>query len=103
MTKPQHKNACSGGNSIFKYGKPFLSHHCYTLNLCDLCLSEEKKIIKTIIHFHYVNYLATPLYKNPCTGGHEIYNFGGQFLGNHYFIHSLSDVCLGVEKIFIEK
>ena len=46
MSTPKYKNACSGGNLIYKYGKPFLSHHCYTINVCDLCLSEEKKIIK---------------------------------------------------------
>ena len=32
------------------------------------------------------------------TGGHEIYNFGRPFLGHQYYIHSLSDLCLGVEK-----
>ena len=90
MTKPQHKNACSGGNSIFKYGKPFLSHPCYTLNLCDLCLSEEKKIIKTMIHFHYATYLATLLHKNPCTGGHEITISVDSFLE----IITLFTVCL---------
>ena len=27
------------------------------------------------MHFQYTTYMATPLHKNPCSGGHEIYNF----------------------------
>ena len=42
--------------------------------------------------------MATPLQKNPCPGGHEIYNFGRPFLGHHYYLLGLSDLCLGVEK-----
>ena len=35
------------------------------------------------------------------SGGLEIYNFGSPFLGHHYFILSLSDLCLGEgKKIF---
>ena len=30
--------------------------------------------------------------------GHEINNFGRPFLGHHYDILGLSDLCLGVEK-----
>ena len=44
--------------------------------------------------------MATPQHKTPYPGVHEIYNFGRPFLGHHYFIHSLSDLCLEVEKIF---
>ena len=50
--------------------------------------------------FHYITYLATPYHKNSCPGDHEIYNFGGPFLGHHYYILSLCDLCLGVEKYF---
>ena len=40
----------------------------------------------------------------PAQGGHESYNFGRPFLGHHYYVHSLSDLCLGVEeKIFKER
>ena len=39
-----------------------------------------------------------PQHRNPCPGGHEIYNFGRPFLGHHNYIHSLSVLCLGVEK-----
>ena len=45
-----------------------------------------------------MTYLATPLHKNPCPGGYIIYNFGGPFLGHHYYNLSFSDLCLGVEK-----
>ena len=42
--------------------------------------------------------MATRSNKNPCPGGHEIYNFGRPFIVHHYYILSLSDLCLGVEK-----
>ena len=49
-----------------------------------------------------MTYMATPKHKNPYPDGHEIYNFGRPFLGHHNYIHSLSDLCLGVKKmIFI--
>ena len=34
--------------------------------------------------FYYMTYMNTPQHKNPCQGGHEIYNFGRPFLGHHY-------------------
>ena len=49
------------------------------------------------MYFHYITYMATPQHKNPWSGGHEIYNFGGPFLGHHYYTLSLSDLCLGVK------
>ena len=42
----------------------------------------------------YVHTLA----QEPLVWGHEIHNFGRPFLGYHYYILSLSDLCLGVEK-----
>ena len=45
--------------------------------------------------------MASPKHKNSCPGGHEgheIYNFGRPHLGHYYYILSLSDLCLGVEK-----
>ena len=33
--------------------------------------------------------MATPLQKNPYTGGHEICNFGSPFIGHHYCILSV--------------
>ena len=32
----------------------------------------------------------------PRPGGHEIYSLGRPFLGSHYLILSLSELCLGV-------
>ena len=46
--------------------------------------------------------MALPQHKNPCPGGHKIYNFGRLILGHHFFTLSLSDLCLFVKKIFIE-
>ena len=37
-------------------------------------------------------------HKNPCPGGHLIYNFGRLFLGRHYDTLSYADQCLGFEK-----
>ena len=35
-----------------------------------------------ILHFHN---MAMPTHKNPCPGGHGIYNIGRLFLGHHYY------------------
>ena len=48
--------------------------------------------------FHNITYMATPMHKNSCPRGYEIYNFGRPFLGHHYYKLSLSDLCLKVEK-----
>ena len=45
-----------------------------------------------------MTYMATSRHKNPCPGGHEIYNFCNTFHGHHYCQVSLSDLCLGIEK-----
>ena len=37
-----------------------------------------------------MTYMATPLHKHPCPGGHEIYSFGRPFLGYHNYTLSLS-------------
>ena len=42
--------------------------------------------------------MAKPLQKNPFPRGYEIYHFIRPFLCHHYYIHGLSDVCLGVQK-----
>ena len=62
------------------------------------CLGVEKKIFKEIMLFHLMTYMATPEHKNSCARGHEIYNFGRPFLGHHYYIFGLSDLCLRVKK-----
>ena len=48
------------------------------------------------LHFHY---MTLPKYKNPCPGGHKIYNYGIPYLGHHYYIFCLPGLCLGVEKV----
>ena len=37
-------------------------------------------------------------HQNPIPGGHEIHNFGRPFLGHHYYLLSVSDLSLGVDK-----
>ena len=86
---------------IHNFRRLFLGHHYYTLSLSDLCLIEEKKKLKEKKDFNYM-YM---------TFGHDlaqeslswglIFNFGGPLLGHHYYILSLSNLCLGVKrKIF---
>ena len=43
------------------------------------------------------------LAQEPLPRGHEIYNFGRLFLGHHYYILGLSDLCLGVEKKILKE
>ena len=38
------------------------------------------------------------MYKNPCPGGHDIYNFGRSFLGYHNYALGLYGLCSRVEK-----
>ena len=99
MAMPQHKIPCPVGHEIYIVGRPFFRHHCnYILSLSDLCLGVEKKIFKEIMHFHYMNYMATPQHKKPYPRGHEIYNFGRPFLVHHCYTLSLSKPCPGVKK-----
>ena len=106
MATPLHKNPCPGDHEIYNFGRPFLGHNYSTtcLGLSDLCLGVEKTFLKKIMHFHNMSYMTTPLHKNRCPRGHEIYNFGKPFLAYHYYILGLSDLCLVVEKkIFLKK
>ena len=102
MATPKRKNPCPGGHEIYNFGRPFLGHHYSILSLSNICLGVEQKIFEEIINFHYMTHMATPQHKNPCPGGHEIYNFGRPFLRHDYYIFSLFDLCLGVKKIFKE-
>ena len=45
-----------------------------------------------------MNYMATPQHQNPYPRGHAFYNFGRPFLRQHYYILSLSDLCLVVKE-----
>ena len=49
--------------------------------------------------------MTTPQFKTPCTGAHEIYNFGRLFLWSSLLIDtlSLSEPCPRVEKNFFLK
>ena len=40
------------------------------------------------------------LAQEPLLWGHKIYNFGKPYLGHHYYIFSLSDLCIRRKKIF---
>ena len=40
------------------------------------------------------------VHNDPYPRGHEIYNFCGPFLGHYNYILSLSDILMGVNKIF---
>ena len=95
LVTPLHKNPCLRGHESYNFGRPFLDHHYYKLDMSDLCLGVEKKILKEMMHFHYMTYLVTPLHKNPCLRGHESYNFVRPFLDHHYYILGLSDLLPG--------
>ena len=60
MAMPLHKNPCPRGHEIYNYDRPFLSHHYYILALSHLCLGIEKKIVKEIMQFHNMRYMAMP-------------------------------------------
>ena len=60
MTKPLHKNPCPGGHEIYNFGVDSSLVIITKLSLSDLCLSEEKKLLTDIMHFHYMTYLARP-------------------------------------------
>ena len=100
MTTLQHKNPCPWGHEIYNFGRPFLGHHYYILCLSDQCLGVEKKILKEIMQFCYMTYMATPPHKNPCPRGHEIYNFGRPFLGHHYYMLCLIYTWVQKRRLF---
>ena len=79
MNTSQQKNPFPGGREIDNFGRPFPGHLSYILGLSILCLG-VKRILKEIMHLNYRTYIATCLHKNPCPGGHDIYNFGTLFL-----------------------
>ena len=65
--------------------------------------SREKDFNRKKMQFQYIIFIATPLHKNTCPGVHKIYNLGRLFLDHHHYILRLSDICLGVEKKFLNK
>ena len=74
-----------------------LPHYSYILSLSDQCLGVEKKIFLKNAYSIYNVYGHTPE-KEPCPRSHDFDNSGRPFLGYHYFILSLFDLCLGLEK-----
>ena len=89
MATPLRKNPCPGGHEIYNFGRPFLGHHYYILNLSDIYIGGKKKIM----HFHNMTCMATPQRKNPCPGVHEIYNLGRPFFDHHYYALIFSETC----------
>ena len=54
-----------------------------------------------MMHFHCtcMTYMyGHALAQESLSRDHDIKNFGGSFLGHHYYIHNLSDPCPSVEK-----
>ena len=54
MATPNIRNQALGVMKLTIFGKPFLVHHYFIVSLSNLCLGEEKKIFKEIMHFHYM-------------------------------------------------
>ena len=84
------------------FGRPFLGHHYYILNLSDPCPSVEKKSREQILYFYC---MAMPQHKKPCPGIMKFTILVDSSFCHLYFIHvlSLSDLCLGVEKKILEE
>ena len=47
------------GSLIYNFGGPFLDHYYCTLIFSGLCPGVEMKILKEIMYFHYITYMAT--------------------------------------------
>ena len=64
----------------------------------------EKKMFPEIFIFTIWHIWPHLFCKNSCPGSHEIYNLGRPILCYHYYLLSLSDVCMGLgKKILKEK
>ena len=86
MDTPQHKNPLPLGVMEFTILEdPSLVIITTCLSLVSLfCVWVWRRVYKEITHFNYMSYMATPLHKNPCPGGHEIYNLVTSFVGHYY-------------------
>ena len=53
-----------GGYEIFYFDRLSLTHQYYLVSLSYLCPGVEKKVLKEIMHFHYMTYadIRTILY-----------------------------------------
>ena len=95
----QHTKPCPGGHEIYNFGTLFLGHHNYKLRLPVLCLGVEWRILKEIMHVHYI-YVT---WSRSCTRipVPDVMKFTipadpSLVIINHTL--SLSDLCLGVKK-----
>ena len=69
------------------------------ITLYLVCLDLKKKILKEIMHFHYMTYISTSKHKNPCPGVMKFTIYVDPSL----VIISIYLNCLGIEnKIFKE-
>ena len=93
IATPLHKTSCPGVHEIY-FGRSVLGHHYYIHAWSDLCLGVEKNITISLHYLHGHTLAQEPLPRR----GHDINNFGRPILGYHYYIYSLSDLCLGVKK-----
>ena len=92
MATPQQKNPCPRVMKFTISVDPSL----VIITIYFVCLiyawkDVKKKILKGIMHFH-------TLAQEPLPRGRDNYSFGRPFLGYYYYILSLSNLCLGVEK-----
>ena len=56
------------GHEFYKFGRPFLSHHNYALSLSKSCPRVEEKILKQIMQFNNITYMARPQQSTPTHG-----------------------------------
>ena len=57
-----------------------------------------KKKLQEIMQFAWYDQYGHALYKNPCSGGNDIYNFVRTFLAFYHCVLTLSARCSGVKK-----
>ena len=57
MATPKYKKLCPSGHEIHNFGKPFLSHHYFTLSLSEPCPRVENKYI----HFTFFTPKLPPI------------------------------------------
>ena len=95
---PSIRTSAQWGHEIYNFGRHLLGHYYYTLSLSDPCLGLGKTILKIILHFNCMTYLAKTQHKNPCPGGHNFFfYFGRPFLGHNYSIIILFEPCPSIK------
>ena len=90
------KNPCPWGHEISSLCRPFLGHHYCILNLSDLWQGVGKKFFKERMHFDYNVLNGQALAQEPLSrwSWKLQCNFEYPFLDHHYFLLSLSHLCL---------